>query len=113
MTSELTHLWACDETIFRTGIPTQRKWTNQKELIVNKLLQFSRQEWIQKIKSFKCYTEKDKNKNWTDLYLLGQEPTFKVSGRRRGVLCKTLGQYLSTVHKFEESIHEKRRYIHT
>ena len=23
--SEITHLWACDKTIFRTGIPTQRK----------------------------------------------------------------------------------------
>ena len=30
------------------------------------------------MKLFKCYTEKDKNKNWTDLSLLGQEPTFKV-----------------------------------
>ena len=46
-------------------------------LIVSKLLRFSRQEWIQKIKLFKCYTEKGKNKNWTDLSLLGQEPTFK------------------------------------
>ena len=31
------------------------------------------------MKLFKCYTEKDKNKNWTDLSLLGQEPTFKSS----------------------------------
>ena len=30
MTSELTHLWACDETIFRIRIPTQKKWTNEK-----------------------------------------------------------------------------------
>ena len=30
MTSELTHLWACDETIFRIGIPTQRESTNEK-----------------------------------------------------------------------------------
>ena len=46
-------------------------------LIVSKLLRFSQQEWIQKIKLLKCYTEKGKNKNWTDLWLLGQEPTFK------------------------------------
>ena len=25
MTSELTHIWACDKTFFITGIPTQRK----------------------------------------------------------------------------------------
>ena len=39
---------------------------------------FSRQEWIQKITLFICYTEKDKNKSWTDLSLLGQEPTLKT-----------------------------------
>ena len=48
----------------------------KKGLIVSKLLQFSRQEWIQKTKLFKCDTEKDKNKKWTNLSLLGQEPTF-------------------------------------
>ena len=31
-------------------------------LIVSKLLRFSRQEWIQKIKLFKCYTEMAKIK---------------------------------------------------
>ena len=46
-------------------------------LIVSKLLRFSRQEWIQKKKNIQIYTEKGKNKNWTDLSLLGQEPTFK------------------------------------
>ena len=30
MTSDVTHLWACDKTIFRIGIPTQRKYTNEK-----------------------------------------------------------------------------------
>ena len=49
----------------------------KKGLIASKLLLFSWQEWIQKIKLFKCDTEKDKNKNWTDLSFLGQEPTFK------------------------------------
>ena len=28
MTSDLTHLWACGKTIFRIGIPTQRKLEN-------------------------------------------------------------------------------------
>ena len=37
---------------------------------------FSRQDWIQKIKLRKCYTEKDKNKKFDRL--LGQEPTFNV-----------------------------------
>ena len=50
----------------------------KKGLIVSKLLQFSRLEWIQKMKLFKCYTEKGKSKNWTDLSLSGQEPTFKT-----------------------------------
>ena len=47
------------------------------ELIVSKLLRVSRQEWIQKIKLFKCYTGNGKNKNCTDLSLIGQKPTFK------------------------------------
>ena len=34
---------------------------------------------MQKIKLFKCYTEKDKDENWTDLSLLGQEPTFNIA----------------------------------
>ena len=59
----------------------QQKGNKQtkKGLIVSELLRFSRQEWVQKIKLFKYYTEKDKNENWTDLSLLGQEPTFKVT----------------------------------
>ena len=65
----------------------------KKGLIVSKLLRFSRQEWIQKIKLFKCYTEKDKHKNWTDLSLLGQEPTFKVmSGRSVYLTTPFLGR---------------------
>ena len=80
MTSELTHLWACDKTIFRIEIPTQRKYTNEKGRILSEPLWFSRQEWIQKIKLFKCYAEKDKTKNWTDLSLLGQESTFNCPG---------------------------------
>ena len=57
----------------------QRKGNKQTEtgLIISKLLRFFRQERIQEIKLIKCYTEKDKKK-WTDLSLLGQEPTFKV-----------------------------------
>ena len=78
MTSELSHLWACDKTIFRIGISTQRKLTNEKGRILSKILRFSQQEQIQKIKLFKCYTEKDKKKYWTDLSFLGQEPTFKA-----------------------------------
>ena len=31
MTSEITHLWACDKTIFRIGIPTQRKYKQMKK----------------------------------------------------------------------------------
>ena len=57
----------------------------KKGLIVSKLLQLSRQEWIQKIKLFKCDTEKDKNKNWTDLSLLGQEPTFNKGHDNLGI----------------------------
>ena len=40
MTSELTHLWACDKTIFKIGIPTQRKLTNEKGQILSKILRF-------------------------------------------------------------------------
>ena len=53
MTSELTHLWACDKTIYRIGIPTQRKQTHEKGQILSKILRFSRQEKIQKIELFK------------------------------------------------------------
>ena len=62
MTSDITHLWACDKTIFRIRIPTERKYSNNKTQILSKILQFSWQEQIQKIKLFKYYTEKDKNK---------------------------------------------------
>ena len=76
MTSDVTFLWICDKTIFRIGIPTQRKQTNEKPQILSKILRFSWQEQIQKMKLFNYYTEKDKN-IWTKLSSLGQEPTFK------------------------------------
>ena len=60
MTSDVTYLWVCDKTIFRIGIPTQRKLTNEKTGIFSKILRFSWQEQIQKIKIFKYYTKKDK-----------------------------------------------------
>ena len=60
MASDVTHLWACDKTIFRNGIPLQRKYTNEKTWILSKIFRFSWQEQIQKIKSFKYYAEKDK-----------------------------------------------------
>ena len=44
----------------RIGIPAQRKKTNEKTQILSKILRFSWQEQIQKIKIFKYYTEKDK-----------------------------------------------------
>ena len=57
MASEVTHLWTCYKTIFRIGIPTQRKWTNGKKMpILSKILQ----QKIHNIKLFKYYTKKDK-----------------------------------------------------
>ena len=50
----------------------------KKTQILSKILQFSRQHQIQKIKLFKYYIEKGKNKIWTELSLLGQEPTFTI-----------------------------------
>ena len=50
-----------------------------KKQILSKILQFSLQKQIQKMKLFKSYTEKDKKKPWTKLSSLGQEPTFKGS----------------------------------
>ena len=75
MTSDVTHSLACDTTIFRIGIPIQRK---QKTRIFSKPLRFSLQEQIQKIKLFKYYIEKDKKTNWIKFSSLGQEPTFQV-----------------------------------
>ena len=45
--------------------------------ILSKILRFSWQEQIQKIKIFKYYTEKDKKNIWTKLSSLRQEHTFK------------------------------------
>ena len=53
MTSDVTHLWACDKTIFKIGIPPQKKYTNETTRILSKILRFSWQEQIKKIKSFK------------------------------------------------------------
>ena len=78
MTSHFTQLWACDKTIFRIGIPTQRKFSNEKKRILCKILWFSWQEQIQKIKLFQYYTEKNQNKNWKKLSSFRQEPTFKA-----------------------------------
>ena len=47
----------------------------RKPQILNKILYFSRQQQIKKIKLFKHYIVKDKK--WTELSSLGQEPTFK------------------------------------
>ena len=44
--------------------------------VLSKILLFSWQEQSQKIKLFKYYTKKDKNKNGQKLSSLGQEPTF-------------------------------------
>ena len=49
---------------------------HKKMRILGKILRFSWQEQIQKIKLFEYYTEKYK-KNWTKLSLLGQKPIFK------------------------------------
>ena len=77
MTSDATYLWVCDKTIFRIGMSTQRKLTNEKTRILSKILRFSWQEQIQKIKLFKYYTKRKKNYIRTKLSSLGQEPTFK------------------------------------
>ena len=50
----------------------------KKTRIVSKILRFSWQEQIQKIKIFKYYTERIKN-TWTILSSLGQEPTFNYA----------------------------------
>ena len=60
MNSKVIHIWACDKTIFRPEILTQKKQTNETMRIFRKILQFSRQQEIQRIKLFKYYTEKDK-----------------------------------------------------
>ena len=52
---------------------------NDKTQISSKILQFSWQLQIQKIKLFKCYTKKYKIKIWTKLSSLGQERTFKLT----------------------------------
>ena len=81
MTSEHTHFWVCERNYFwNWNSNTEEINKRKKRLILSKLLRFSRQEWIQKIKLFVCYTENDTNKNWTDLSLSGQEPTFKTLG---------------------------------
>ena len=49
MTTEVTHLWTCDKTIFRIGIPTQRKYTNKKKSILSKILQISLQQQTQNL----------------------------------------------------------------
>ena len=48
----------------------------KKTRILSKILRFSWQKQIQIIKLFKYYTEKDNNKVWPQLPLLGQEPIF-------------------------------------
>ena len=53
----------------------RNKQTNKTQ-ILSKILRFSWQEQIKKIKICKYFTEKDKN-SWTKLSSLGQEPTFK------------------------------------
>ena len=62
MTSDVTHILILDNTIFRIRIPTQRKQTKKEMQILSKILPFSWQEQIQKIRLFKYYTEKDKRK---------------------------------------------------
>ena len=45
--------------------------------ILSKILRFSWQEQIQKIKLLEYYTKKGPKQIWTNLSLLEQEPTFK------------------------------------
>ena len=83
----------------------------KKGLIVSKLLWFSRQERIQKIKLFRCYTEKDKNENWTDLSLLGQEPTFKWRCNRHYTHTRPRGyKTFFMLNSVEHEISNARRY---
>ena len=66
MTLEVTHLWVYDKPIFKNRnsktkeLNKQKKKKKKKTQILNKIMQFSRQQQIQKIKQFKYYTEKDK-----------------------------------------------------
>ena len=53
----------------------------KKGLLATNSCSFLGRNGFRKYKLFKCNTEKDKNKNWTDLSLLGQEPTFKSDHR--------------------------------
>ena len=68
MTSDVIHLLASDKTIFRIGIPTQRNKQAKKMQILSRILQFSWQERIQKMKLFKYYTDKDKHKFWQNCH---------------------------------------------
>ena len=56
----------------------QHKGNKRTAQILSKILRFSWQGRIQKIKIFKYYTEKDKKNILTKLASLGQEPTFKL-----------------------------------
>ena len=53
----------------------------KKGLLATNSCGFLGRNGFRKYKLFKCNTEKDKNKNWTDLSSLGQEPTFKSDHR--------------------------------
>ena len=80
MTSEITHLRACNQTIFRIRIPTQRKYTNENKTNANSkqnLAVFS-VATDSEHKIIQILHRKGQNKIWTELSSLGQEPTFKA-----------------------------------
>ena len=75
MTSDDTHLWTCDWTILETGFYHKgNKQTNFQQTITVFLV-----GTIQKMKWFKFQRiKKEKDKKWTQLSPVGQEPTFKT-----------------------------------
>ena len=58
-----------------------REETNEKTGLLRKILWYSLQEHIQKIKLFIYYTEKAKKNIGTKLSSLGQEPTFNAPSK--------------------------------
>ena len=69
--------------------------------ILSKILRFSWQEHIQKIKLFNYHIEKDKKNIWTKLSSLGREPTF--NGEYKHIYKCFISMYLTYLHR--QNIH--------
>ena len=80
MTTEITHLWACDKLFLESEFQHKENKQMKKTRILSKNLAVFLAATDSENKIIQILHRKGKNKIWTELSSLGQEPTQRAFG---------------------------------